>query len=57
MGPADGEVFVMCDECGARLRSEDSRTGERYRGVKCPYNRDENGECVTPDERPDLYCR
>ena len=54
-GPAPGEVWVMCQNCGARLHSADSVLGEQYRGVRCPYKRDEKGECVSQEERPDLY--
>lgn len=55
MGPEDGEVWVMCYSCGARLHSSDSVLGEKYRGTRCPYEKDEKGDCVTPEERPDLY--
>lgn len=55
MGPAPGEVYIMCRNCGARLGSDDSRLGEQWRDIPCPYKRDEKGTCVTREERPDLY--
>lgn len=48
MGPADGEVYVMCGECGARLWSCDSRIGEKYLESRCPYKRD--GKCSPTKE-------
>lgn len=55
MPPALGETYVMCEDCGARLYSEDNAGYAGFRAVKCRYKRDENGQCVTHEERPDLY--
>lgn len=48
------ETYVMCNECGAKLYS--TMGSVSYLGKNCPFKRDEHGKCVTPEERPDLYC-
>lgn len=55
MPPAPGETYVICRGCGARLHSVDDRGWGPYKDVPCPYKKDEDGECVSRDERPDLY--
>ena len=47
-----GEVYVMCNECGARLWSDYQleKETENYRGIKCPYKTLDN-QCLTPEER------
>lgn len=46
-GPQDGEVWVICEKCGFRLRSEDCAVGKGYKGVPCPYGVD----CIAPEEK------
>ena len=52
-GPSPGEIWVMCENCGARLWSEDGYTS--VRGIPCPYKRDQKGRCRTREEAPELY--
>ena len=38
---ASGEVYVMCNECGARLWSDDALPSETHdRDRSCPYKHD-----------------
>ena len=55
MPPTEGETYVMCNDCGARLYSTDDKGHGPYHGVKCPYKKDQMGICRTPEERPEMY--